>query len=152
MNVRMKQLRDLVVALDRSDRKVQPLSPEAYRAAATEAQRLTQEQMGLLPMSDFAGPVNALQTLAENIFFGFNGDQINIVNAESKHVSSMSAASFQAIGALDEESQEQFIRALSKMHVISYEMGEADGIASQQKALRSLCGLHDLGMDGVSRM
>ena len=73
MNVRMKQLRDLVVALDRSDRKVQAMSPEAYRAAAGEAQKLVHEQMGLLPMADFAGPVNALQTLAENIFFGFNG-------------------------------------------------------------------------------
>jgi hypothetical protein len=29
--------------------------------------------MGLLPMSDFAGPVNPLQTLAENIYFRVNG-------------------------------------------------------------------------------
>lgn len=73
MNARMKQLRDLVVAIDRSDRKLEVMTPQAYRAAAGEATRLTHEQMGLLPMGDFAGPVNALQTLAENIFFGFNG-------------------------------------------------------------------------------
>ena len=35
--------------------------------------RMTREEMGLLPIGDFAGPVNALQTFAENIFFGING-------------------------------------------------------------------------------
>ena len=73
MNVRLKQLRDLVVALDRADRKLQPMSPDAYRAAARTALTLTREEMGLLPIGDFAGPVNALQNLAENIFFGING-------------------------------------------------------------------------------
>ncbi len=73
MNVRLKQLRDLVVALDRADRKLAPMTPEAYRAAAAKALTMTREQMGLLPMGDFAGPVNALQTLAENLFFGING-------------------------------------------------------------------------------
>lgn len=73
MNARMKQLRDLVVAIDRADRNLGPMTPLAYRAAAREAQKLTHEQMGLLPMGDFAGPVNALQTLAENIFFRING-------------------------------------------------------------------------------
>jgi hypothetical protein len=34
---------------------------------------MTREEMGLLPIGDFAGPVNALQTFAENIFFGING-------------------------------------------------------------------------------
>src|SRR6478735_3606141 len=73
MNVRLKQLRDLVVALDRSDRKLQPMTPDAYRAAARTALTLTREEMGLLPIGDFAGPVNALQNMAENIFFGING-------------------------------------------------------------------------------
>jgi len=73
MNVRMKQLRDLVVALDRADRNLGRLSPEAYRAASQRALSLTHGEMGLLPMADFAGPVNALQTLAENLFFGLNG-------------------------------------------------------------------------------
>ena len=73
MNARLKQLRDLVVALDRSDRKLSALSPEAYQAAARKAFALTKEEMGLLPMGDFAGPVNALQNMAENIFFGING-------------------------------------------------------------------------------
>ena len=73
MNPRIKQLRDLVVALDRSDRNLERLSPEAYQAAARTAQRLTGEEMGLLPIGDFAGPVSALQSMAENIFFGLNG-------------------------------------------------------------------------------
>lgn len=73
MNVRMKQLRDLVVALDRADRNLGRLSPEAYRMASQRALSLTHGEMGLLPMGDFAGPVNALQTLAENLFFGVNG-------------------------------------------------------------------------------
>ena len=73
MNAKLKQLRDFVVALDRADRNVQPLSPDAYRAAAAAALSLTKEEMGLLPISDFAGPVNALQSLAENIFFGIHG-------------------------------------------------------------------------------
>lgn len=73
MNVRMKQLRDLVVALDRADRNLGRLSPEAYRTASQRALSLTHGEMGLLPMGDFAGPVNALQTLAENLFFGVNG-------------------------------------------------------------------------------
>ena len=63
MNVRLKQLRDLVVALDRADRKLQPMSPDAYRAAARTALALTREEMGLLPIGDFAGPVNALQNM-----------------------------------------------------------------------------------------
>lgn len=73
MNVRIKQLRDLVVALDRADRKIEPMDPEAYRAAARTALTLTNEEMGLLPIADFAGPVSALQNMAENIFFGIHG-------------------------------------------------------------------------------
>lgn len=73
MNGRLKQLRDLVVALDRSDRNLDRMSPEAYRDAARKALALTHEEMGLLPIGDFAGPVSALQTFAENIFFGLNG-------------------------------------------------------------------------------
>ena len=73
MNIRIKQLRDLVVALDRADRNLAPMTPEAYREAARRAMRMTREEMGLLPIGDFAGPVNALQTFAENIFFGING-------------------------------------------------------------------------------
>ena len=73
MNRRIKQLRDLVVALDRADRNIAPMTPEAYRDAARRAQQMTREEMGLLPIGDFAGPVNALQTFAENIFFGING-------------------------------------------------------------------------------
>ena len=73
MNKRIKELRDLVVALDRADRNQSPMTPEAYRAAARRAQAITREEMGLLPIGDFAGPVNALQTFAENIFFGING-------------------------------------------------------------------------------
>ena len=73
MNARIKQLRDLVVALDRVDRNLDAVDPEAYRAAATAALSLTKEEMGLLPIGDFAGPVNSLQALAENLFFGFNG-------------------------------------------------------------------------------
>ena len=69
MNIRIKQLRDLVVALDRADRNLAPMTPEAYREAARRAMRMTREEMGLLPIGDFAGPVNALQTFAENIFF-----------------------------------------------------------------------------------
>jgi len=73
MNRRIKELRDLVVALDRADRNLAPMTPEAYRAAAKRAQTMTREEMGLLPIGDFAGPVNSLQTFAENIFFGING-------------------------------------------------------------------------------
>ena len=73
MNARIKLLRDLVVALDRADRKLEPMSPEAYRAAAAKAQVLTREEMGLLPIGDFAGPCNSLQTFAENLFFGVHG-------------------------------------------------------------------------------
>jgi len=73
MNIRIKQLRDLVVALDRADRNLAPMAPDAYRTAAQRAMTMTREEMGLLPIGDFAGPVNALQTFAENIFFGING-------------------------------------------------------------------------------
>ena len=73
MNIRIKQLRDLVVALDRADRNLAPMAPDAYRKAAQRAMKMTREEMGLLPIGDFAGPVNALQTFAENIFFGING-------------------------------------------------------------------------------
>jgi hypothetical protein len=73
MNARIKQLRDLVVALDRADRNLDPVDADAYRAAARAALALTREEMGLLPMSDFAGPVNALQNMAENIYFTVNG-------------------------------------------------------------------------------
>jgi len=73
MNARIKQLRDLVVALDRSDRNIERMPPDAYQAAAKKALTLTNEEMGLLPIGDFAGPVSALQNMAENIFFGING-------------------------------------------------------------------------------
>jgi hypothetical protein len=73
MNARIKQLRDLVVALDRADRNIEPMHPDAYQAAARTALLLTGEEMGLLPIGDFAGPVGALQSMAENIFFGING-------------------------------------------------------------------------------
>ena len=73
MNARIKQLRDLVVALDRADRNLEPMAPDAYQAAARTALTLTNEEMGLLPIGDFAGPVSALQNMAENIFFGING-------------------------------------------------------------------------------
>jgi hypothetical protein len=73
MNARIKQLRDLVVALDRADRNIEPMTPDAYQAAARTALTLTNEEMGLLPIADFAGPVSALQSMAENIFFRING-------------------------------------------------------------------------------
>lgn len=73
MNARIKQLRDLVVALDRADRNIEPMAPDAYQSAARTALTLTNEEMGLLPIGDFAGPVSALQNMAENIFFGING-------------------------------------------------------------------------------
>lgn len=73
MNARIRQLRDLVVALDRADRNLDAPRPQAYREAASRALALTKAEMGLLPMADFSGPVNALQTLAENIFFIHNG-------------------------------------------------------------------------------
>ena len=73
MNARIKQLRDLVVALDRADRNIEPMAPDAYQAAARTALKLTNEEMVLLPIGDFAGPVSALQSMAENIFFGING-------------------------------------------------------------------------------
>ena len=59
MNARIKQLRDLVVALDRADRNIEPMAPDAYQAAARTALTLTNEEMGLLPIGDFAGPVSA---------------------------------------------------------------------------------------------
>ena len=73
MNARIKQLRDLVVTLDRVDRKLDSVDADTYKAAAAAAFRLTYEEMGLLPMSDFAGPANALQSMAENIHFAVNG-------------------------------------------------------------------------------
>jgi hypothetical protein len=73
MNARIKQLRDLVVAIDRADRNIEPMAPAAYQAAAKTAMVLTNEEMGLLPIGDFAGPISALQNMAENIFFGING-------------------------------------------------------------------------------
>jgi hypothetical protein len=94
MNVRLKQLRDLVVALDRADRKLQPMSPDAYRAAARTALTLTREEMGLLPIGDFAGPVNALQNLAENIFFGINGCFADIDGTVRAPVAATTAKAF----------------------------------------------------------
>ncbi len=73
MNARIKQLRDLVVAIDRADRNIEAMAPDVYQAAARKALTLTNEEMGLLPIGDFAGPVSALQNMAENIFFGVNG-------------------------------------------------------------------------------
>jgi hypothetical protein len=73
MNARLKQLRDLVVSLDLNDRNVRKLQPDEYRDAATKAQALTHEEMGLLPIADFAGPISSLQTLAENIYFKAHG-------------------------------------------------------------------------------
>ncbi len=73
MNSRLKQLRDLVVALDLNDRNVRKLPPQEYRDAATRALALTHDEMGLLPIADFAGPISALQTLAENIYFKAHG-------------------------------------------------------------------------------
>ena len=73
MNSRIKQLRDLVVTLDRFDSKLDAVDADTYRAAASAAFSLTYEEMGLLPMSDFAGPANALQSMAENIHFAVNG-------------------------------------------------------------------------------
>jgi hypothetical protein len=94
MNVRLKQLRDLVVALDRADRKLQPMSPDAYRAAARTALTLTREEMGLLPIGDFAGPVNALQNMAENIFFGLNGCFADIDGSGRAPVAATAAKAF----------------------------------------------------------
>ena len=73
MNTRIKQLRDLIVTLDRIDGKQEAVDADVYRAAASAALSLTYEEMGLLPMSDFAGPANALQNMAENIHFAING-------------------------------------------------------------------------------
>jgi hypothetical protein len=73
MNTKIRQLRDLVVALDRYDRKLDAVDAAAYQAAAARALPLTHEEMGLLPMSDFAGPVSALQNMAENIHFAAHG-------------------------------------------------------------------------------
>ena len=73
VNARILQLRNLVVALDRIDSKLANVDADVYRAAARAAFSLTYEEMGLLPMSDFAGPVNALQNMAENIHFAVNG-------------------------------------------------------------------------------
>ena len=73
MNAKIKQLRDLVVGLDRVDRNLDAPDPDAYQAAARTALSLTNEEMGLLPIGDFAGPVNSLQNLAENLYFGSNG-------------------------------------------------------------------------------
>ena len=73
VNKRIKQLRDLVVVLDRIDRNQGVVDAAAYQAAAKTAFSLTYEEMGLLPMSDFAGPANALQNMAENIHFAVNG-------------------------------------------------------------------------------
>ena len=94
MNVRLKQLRDLVVALDRADRKLQPMTPDAYRAAARTALTLTREEMGLLPIGDFAGPVNALQNMAENIFFGINGCFADIDGTGRAPVAATTAKAF----------------------------------------------------------
>lgn len=96
MNARLKQLRDLVVALDRADRNLDAMTPQAYRAAAREAQRLTHEQMGLLPMGDFAGPVTALQTFAENIFFRINGCFADLDGTGRAAVAVIEARSFVA--------------------------------------------------------
>ena len=73
MNARLKHLRDLVVALDLNDRNVRKLAPQEYRDAAAKALVLTHQEMGLLPMADFAGPISALQTMAENIYFKAHG-------------------------------------------------------------------------------
>src|SRR5688500_1104592 len=73
MNARLKHLRDLVVALDLNDRNVRKLAPQEYRDAAAKALLLTHQEMGLLPMADFAGPISALQTMAENIYFQAHG-------------------------------------------------------------------------------
>ncbi|MDQ6685905.1 MAG: hypothetical protein M3Z16_12360 [Pseudomonadota bacterium] len=73
MNARLKQLRDLVRRLDRRDARIDADDADAYRSDAGQALKLTHEEMGLFPIGDFAGPVNALQTLAENIFFSRHG-------------------------------------------------------------------------------
>ncbi len=104
MNVRLKQLRDLVVALDRADRKLQPMTPDAYRAAAKTALTLTREEMGLLPIGDFAGPVNALQNMAENIFFGINGCFADIDGTGRAPVAATAAKAF--LGRMQAASEE----------------------------------------------
>ena len=73
MNAKIKQLRDLVVGLDRVDRNFDAPDPGVYQAAARMALSLTNQEMGLLPIGDFAGPINALQNLAENLYFVSNG-------------------------------------------------------------------------------
>lgn len=123
MNARMKQLRDLVVALDRSDRNLDALTPQAYRNAARQAQKLTQEQMGLLPMGDFAGPVNALQTLAENIFFRCNGCFADLDGSGRAAIALVETRSFMAglrapqAGAVGEISDALFARLSARQMV-----------------------------------
>lgn len=48
VNARIKQLRDLVVTLDRIDRKLDSVDADTHKAAATAAFSLTYEEMGLL--------------------------------------------------------------------------------------------------------
>ena len=63
MNARLKQLRDLLVALDLTDRNVARMSPGAYQDAARKALRLTHDEMGLLPMADFAVDPKSADTI-----------------------------------------------------------------------------------------
>ncbi len=99
MNTRIKQLRDLVVALDAYDRKLDTIDPVAYKTAASSALTLTYSEMGLLPMSDFAGPPNALQTMAENIHFAVNGRFANVDGTgRADNASAVTSALFERLG------------------------------------------------------
>ena len=110
MNPRIKQLRDLVVALDLADRNLRPLAADAYRDAARLAQRLTREEMGLLPMGDFAGPVNSLQNIAENIYFVSNGCFADLDGTGRAPVARLEAAAL--IGRMRATSQDQQVAGL----------------------------------------
>ena len=121
MNTRIKQLRDLVVALDRYDRKLDAIDPAAYQAAAASALALTYAEMGLLPMSDFAGPASALQTMAENIHFAVNGRFANLDGTErADAASAVTSALFERFGkAVDAAAQEVSCSLMARLRTAS---------------------------------
>jgi len=73
MNPRLERLRDLLVALDVADDHHRPMEAAEYLATAQIARHLVREELGNLAIGDFAGPLGALQTLAENLYFDTYG-------------------------------------------------------------------------------
>lgn len=73
MSTQMETLRDLIIALDLNDRNLKRLSADEYRVAAVKTYGPLLAECAAVPMIDFTKGVDALQTIAENVFFENRG-------------------------------------------------------------------------------